>query len=186
MSRVGLGRERHTTAPGTSKPANFPWDMPDQFGAAERIAQQPRASPATTSTRSVARVQRKAAQAWAEGRFDREIAPVEVPVLGEDGQPTGETQRRQHATRGLRETTAGGLAKLKPVLPDGIHTAGQQLADLRRRGRRALDERGQAPRPPGCGRGRGSCAQALVGSDPYYHLDGPVDATTPGAREGRA
>ena len=79
--------------------------------------------------------------------------------------------------QGPRETTAEGLAKLKPVLPDGMHTAGQLVADLRRRGRRAVDVRG-----PGQGRGLPPrarvVAQVLVGSDPYYHLDGPIAATT--------
>src|SRR5207245_3343495 len=37
MSRVGLGM-KVLNGPGSSKPADFPWDMPDQFGAAERIA----------------------------------------------------------------------------------------------------------------------------------------------------
>src|ERR1700730_13790252 len=39
MSRVGLGMNV-INGPGSSKPADFPWDMPDQFGAAERIAQR--------------------------------------------------------------------------------------------------------------------------------------------------
>src|SRR5918911_3747154 len=39
MSRVGLGMNV-MNGPGSSKPDNFPWDMPDQFGAAERIAQK--------------------------------------------------------------------------------------------------------------------------------------------------
>ena len=37
MSRVGLGANVFN-GPGSSKPDDFPWDMPDQFGAAERIA----------------------------------------------------------------------------------------------------------------------------------------------------
>ena len=37
MSRVGLGANVYN-GPGSSKPDDFPWDMPDQFGAAERIA----------------------------------------------------------------------------------------------------------------------------------------------------
>ena len=32
--------------------------------------------------------QQKAARAWAECRFEREVAPIEAPVLGEDGEPT--------------------------------------------------------------------------------------------------
>ena len=68
------------------------------------------------------------------------------------------------------------LASLKPVLPDGIHTAGtsSQISD----GASALlimdsdlaASLGLTPRA----RIVSSC---LVGSDPYYHLDGPVQAT---------
>jgi acetyl-CoA acetyltransferase len=39
------------------------------------------------------RSQTLARAAWAEGRFDREVVPVKAPVLGADGQPTGETRR---------------------------------------------------------------------------------------------
>jgi acetyl-CoA C-acetyltransferase len=77
---------------------------------------------------------------------------------------------------GLRETTLEKLATLKPVLPDGIHTAGtsSQVSD----GAAAvlwMDEsraKAEGLRP----RAR-LVAQALVGSDPYYHLDGPIDST---------
>ena len=37
MSRVGLGANVFS-GPGTPRPANFPWDLPDQFHAAERVA----------------------------------------------------------------------------------------------------------------------------------------------------
>ena len=39
MSRVGLGANA-LNGPGSLRPPDFPWDMPDQFGAAERIAQK--------------------------------------------------------------------------------------------------------------------------------------------------
>jgi len=39
MSRVPLGAEA-MNGPGSSRPAEFPWDMPDQFTAAERIAEK--------------------------------------------------------------------------------------------------------------------------------------------------
>jgi acetyl-CoA C-acetyltransferase len=65
---------------------------------------------------------------------------------------------------------------LKPVLPDGIHTAGNssQISDgaaavLWMDEARAKAE-GLKPRAR-------IVAQCLVGSDPYYHLDGPVDST---------
>jgi len=172
MSRVGLGANVFN-GPGRSRPDGFPYDMPDQFGAAERIAKKRGITRADIEELGLAS-QNKAARAWAEGRFEREVVPVEAPVVGADG-PTGE---RQLVTRdgGLRETTAEGLAQLKPVLPDGIHTAGtsSQISDgaaavlwmtKERAGSVGLRPRARV------------VTQALVGSDPYYHLDGPVEAT---------
>ena len=74
------------------------------------------------------------------------------------------------------DTSIEGLAKLKPVLEGGLHTAGtsSQISD----GAAALllvDEaraRDLGLRP----RAR-IVAQCLIGDDPYYHLDGPVAAT---------
>jgi acetyl-CoA C-acetyltransferase len=172
MSRVGLGANV-MNGPGTSKPAGFPWDMPDQFGAAERIAKRRGITREEVDAFGLSS-QRKAARAVAEGRFDREIAPVEAPVMGPGG-PTGE-RAVVRADQGPRPSTAEGLAKLVPVLPDGIHTAGNssQISD----GAAAVlwmdEERARAVGLRPRARIR---AQVLVGSDPYYHLDGPVDAT---------
>ncbi len=174
MSRVGLGANVFN-GPGSSKPDQFPWDMPDQFGAAERIAQNRGITREDVDWLGL-ESQRKAARAVEEGRFEREIAPIEVPVLDDEHQATGE---RQVVSRdqGPRETTAEGLAKLKPVMPDGMHTAGNssQISD----GAAAvlwMDEdraraEGYTPRAR-------IVAQVLVGDDPYYHLDGPREATT--------
>jgi acetyl-CoA C-acetyltransferase len=173
MSRVGLGANAFN-GPGKSRPDDFPWDMPDQFGAAERIAGK------YGITREVVdelglRSQRNAAQAWAEGRFDREVFSIEAPVVGAEG-PTGERQVI-NKDQGLRETTAEGLAKLKPVLPDGMHTAGNssQISDGAAAVLWMSEDRAKAEglRP----RAR-IVAQVLVGSDPYYHLDGPIASTT--------
>jgi acetyl-CoA C-acetyltransferase len=172
MSRVGLGMNV-MNGPGSSRPENFPWDMPDQFGAAERIAKKRGISRADVDGLGYAS-QVHAARAVAEGRFDREIAPVEAPVVGPEG-PTGERQVVR-ADQGPRDTTLEGLAKLKPVLPDGIHTAGNssQISDGAAAVLWMSEERARAAglRP----RAR-IVAQALVGSDPYFHLDGPVEAT---------
>ena len=59
----------------------------------------------------------------AEGRFAREIVPVEAPVLGEDGEPTGET-RVIDRDEGLRATSLESLSGLQPVPGQEIHTAG--------------------------------------------------------------
>src|SRR5580704_7219043 len=89
MSRVGLGANAFN-GPGKSRPDGFPWDMPDQFGAAERIAGKYGITREDVDELGL-RSQRNAAQAWAEGRFDREVFSIEAPVVGADG-PTGERQ----------------------------------------------------------------------------------------------
>lgn len=173
MSRVPLGANRGEGI-GAPRPESWSIDMPDQFGAAERIAQR-RGITRQDVDRFGAASQAKAAVAWAAGHFDREVVTVKAPVLGEDSTPTGET-RLVGRDQGLRETTVEGLAKLKPVLEGGVHTAGtsSQISD----GAAALllmdSDRARAlglePRAR-------IVSQALVGAEPYYHLDGPVQAT---------
>jgi acetyl-CoA C-acetyltransferase len=172
MSRVGLGANAFN-GPGRSKPEEFPWDMPDQFGAAERIAQKYGINRDDVDWLGF-ESQRKAAVAVAEGRFEREIVPLEAPVVGPDG-PTGEKTLISR-DQGPRDTTREGLAGLKPVLPEGMHTAGNssQISDgaaaVLWMSQRRAGEAGLRPRAR-------IVAQTLVGSDPYYHLDGPIAAT---------
>jgi acetyl-CoA C-acetyltransferase len=172
MSRVGLGANAFN-GPGKSRPEGFPWDMPDQFGAAERIAEKYGITRTDVDELGL-RSQQNAARAWAEGRFDREVFAIEAPVVGADG-PTGERQL-VNKDQGLRETTAEGLAKLKPVIPDGMHTAGNssQISDGAAAVLWMSEDRAKAEglRP----RAR-IVAQVLIGSDPYYHLDGPIAST---------
>ena len=173
MSRVGLGAN---AGPDRSRIRAESWDidMPDQFTAAERIAKR----------RGITREdldhlgymsQLKAKRAWDENRFDREISPIEAPVIDENKQPTAE-RHMVSRDQGLRDTTMEGLAGLKPVMEGALHTAGtsSQISD----GAAAvllMDEDkakalGLKPRAR-------IVSQALVGSEPYYHLDGPVQAT---------
>ena len=148
--------------------------MPDQFGAAERIATKYGITRDDVDWLGF-ESQRKAARAVAEGRFEREIVPLEAPVVGPDG-PTGE-KTLVTKDQGPRDTTREGLAGLKPVLPDGMHTAGNssQISDgaaaVLWMPQRKAGEAGLRPRAR-------IVAQTLVGSDPYYHLDGPIAATT--------
>jgi len=173
MSRVGLGAN---AGPDRSviRAASWDIDMPDQFTAAERIAKR-RGITREDLDRWGLLSQQKAKRAWDELRFDREISPLQAPVLDENKQPTEE---RQTVTRdqGLRETTAEGLAGLKPVLEGGLHTAGtsSQISD----GAAAvlwMDE--DRARALGLKPRARIVAQALVGAEPYYHLDGPVQST---------
>jgi acetyl-CoA C-acetyltransferase len=172
MSRVGLGANAYN-GPGKSRPEDFPWDMPDQFGAAERIATKYGITRDDVDWLGF-ESQRKAAAAVAEGRFEREIVPLDAPVMGADGL-TGE-KSLVVKDQGPRDTTREGLAGLKPVLPDGMHTAGNssQISDgaaaVLWMSERRAGETGLRPRAR-------IVAQTLVGSDPYYHLDGPILAT---------
>jgi acetyl-CoA C-acetyltransferase len=174
MSRIPLGSN---VPPGAGDPRPESWsiDMPNQFLGADRIA----------GNRGLTRAdldgfgcesQRRARVAVDEGRFERETAPLRAPVMEkESGKPTDEV-RLVSADEGLRDTTLEGLARLRPVLPDGLHTAGtsSQISD----GASAVllmdsdlaASLGLTPRAR-------IADHALVGSDPYYHLDGPIDAT---------
>ncbi len=147
--------------------------MPNQFLAAERIAQRRGLSRAELDQFGL-RSQEKAQFAWAQGRFEREVALVKAPVV-EAGQPTGQT-RVVDRDEGLRETSLEALARLRPVLPEGMHTAGtsSQISD----GAAAIllvaaDQAAALGLRP---RAR-IVAQCLVGAEPYYHLDGPIAAT---------
>jgi len=173
MSRVPLGANVGTGV-GTPKPETWAVDLPNQYLAAERIARR-RALSRDDIDRFGLRSQTLAQAAWAHGRFDREVTAVKAPVLGADHQPTGET-RTVDRDQGLRETSLDALAKLRPVLDGGLHTAGtsSQISDgaaavlLLEEGRaRALGLRPRAR----------ITAQCLIGAEPYYHLDGPVAAT---------
>ena len=173
MSRVPLGANRGVDA-GTPRPDSWTIDMPNQFLAAERIAERRGLTRADLDAFGL-RSQLNAAQAWAEGRFDREIAAVQAPVLDEDGKPTEEL-RTVTRDQGLRETTLDGLGTLKPVYDGARHTAGtsSQISD----GAAAvlLMDSDKAKALGLTPRAR-IVAQALVGAEPYYHLDGPVQAT---------
>ncbi|MEU8202697.1 steroid 3-ketoacyl-CoA thiolase [Streptosporangium sp. NPDC049046] len=172
MSRAPLGSN---VLPADPRPDDWDLDLPDQFTAAERIARR-RGLTRESLDRFGARSQRLAAEAWAQGRFDREVVAVTAPVLDREGAPTGET-RVVDRDQGLRETTVEGLAGLRPVMGEGgLHTAGtsSQISDgaaaVLLMSEEAAARHGLRPRAR-------VLAQALVGSEPYYHLDGPVDAT---------
>ncbi len=174
MSRIPLGAN---VPPGTGDPRPESWsiDMPNQFEGADRIARHRGLTRADLEAFGC-ESQRRARLAVDEGRFEREIAPLEAPVIDkESGKPTGET-RTVATDEGLRETTLEGLAGLRSVLPDGMHTAGTSsqisdgasavlLMDSDLAGSLGLTARARI------------ADHALVGSDPYFHLDGPIDAT---------
>ncbi len=173
MSHVGLGANV-LSGPGFFQPADWPWDStPDQFMSAERIAKR-RGITRQDCDEFGLRSQQKAKAAAAAGHFQREILPIEAPVMAE-----GQASEQTHivdSDEGIRESTAEGLAALNPVLPDGVHTAGSssQISDgaaaiLWMTAERAR-ELGLKPRAR-------ILWDVVVGSDPYYLLEGPIDAT---------
>ena len=102
--------------------------------------------------------------------------PMSGNLLGARREGRHRRRRRRADRRRLQDTTLEGLATLNPVLEGGTHTAGtsSQISD----GAAAvlwMDEdkakaRGLRPRAR-------IVNQALVGAEPYYHLDGPVQST---------
>jgi len=173
MSRLPLGAN---VPPGTGNPRPDGWsiDLPTQFVGADRIVRDRGFTREQLDAFGLAS-QQKARVATDEGRFAREILALDAPVPDEEGKPTGKT-RVVDRDQGLRDTTLESLAALSPVLEGGFHTAGtsSQISD----GASALllmDEElatslGLKPRAR-------IVASCLVGADPYYHLDGPVQAT---------
>jgi acetyl-CoA C-acetyltransferase len=151
------------------------YEFISQFEAGERIAQQWGITRAECDELGL-ESQRRANRAWTEGHFDREVVPVDAPVLGEDGKPTGET-RRVARDEGLRETTFEALAALKPVVQeDGVHTAGtsSQIADQSSAVLMTTREMAAEHGLPARARIVDHC---LVGVDPLLMLTGPIDAT---------
>ncbi|MCW2494101.1 steroid 3-ketoacyl-CoA thiolase [Jatrophihabitans sp.] len=173
MSRVPLGANRGVEA-GAPKPDSWTIDMPNQFVAAERIAER-RGLTRDDLDAFGLKSQLNAAKAWDEGRFDREVFEVKAPVLDEDGKPTDQL-RSVTRDQGMRATTLDGLGQLRSVYDGAKHTAGtsSQISD----GAAAVllmdsDKAAALGLTP---RAR-IVAQALVGAEPHYHLDGPVQAT---------
>ncbi len=113
--------------------------------------------------------QAKAIRARDEGRFDREMLPVDVTLEG--------LAHTVKTDEGIRESTLEKLATLQPSFrPDGIHHAGNssQITDgaaaVLLMAREKADELGLKPRARIIG-------QAVVGSDPVLMLTGPITAT---------
>ena len=174
MSRVGLGANAYN-GPGFFQTSDWPWDStPDQFSAVERIVKN-RGLSRHDADEFACESQRRAKVAWDEGRFDREVIAVEAPVLGENGEPTGQL-RTVNKDQGLRDTTMEALASLNPVIEGGIHTPGNasQISDgsaaVLWMSAQEAKARGLKPRAR-------IITGVMTGTDPYYLLDGPVDAT---------
>ncbi len=175
MSRVPLG-VAVSQGPGRPLPKSYfdRFELTSQFEAAERIADKWGVN-REDCDRFGLQSQQRAAAAWSEGRFQREVLPLDAPDL-EDGKPTGTTHRVER-DEGLRDTSLEALAALKPVAREnGVHTAGtsSQITDgaaavLLMSASRAA-QLGLRPRAR-------IVDQCLVGVDPVLMLIGPIDAT---------
>ena len=170
MSRVPMGANM-------VKDLGFPFtpEMMSQYTltsqgvSAEKIAEKWGISRADTDQFGF-ESQMKAAKARDEGRFKKEILPIEVTLEGVE--TTFDTDE------GIRDTTTvEKLGTLNPPFKeDGVHTAGNssQISDgaaavLLMSGAKAKDL-GVTPRAR-------IVAQAVVGSDPELMLTGPITAT---------
>ena len=176
MSRIPLG-VAVSNGPGRPLPKPYfeQYEYTTQFEAAERIADQWGITRADCDHFGL-ESQVRAARAWREDRFAREVVPIDAPDVDDDGGLTGTTHRVER-DEGLRETSLEKLAALKPVArEDGVHTAGSssQVTDgaaavlLATAGR--ARELGLIPRAR-------IVDQCLVGVDPVMMLTGPIDAT---------
>ncbi|HET6950115.1 MAG TPA: steroid 3-ketoacyl-CoA thiolase [Acidimicrobiales bacterium] len=178
MSRVPIGsNSSKKLGLGVPIPKTYfgQYEFTSQFEGAERIADKWGITRADTDAFGLASQQR-AAQAWAEGRFDTQVVPVDAPDVDEEGKPTGTTH---HVARdeGLRDTTLEALAGLKAVArPDGVHTAGNssQISDGASAVLLMTAEKAAALGLTPRARVVDTC---LVGVDPVLMLTGPIDAT---------
>ena len=145
-------------------------ELTSQFEGAERIAERwgiTREQLDAFGKQS----QDRAAAAWAEGRFDGQIVPIEAP----DGDDATKLVSRDE---GLRETTLETLAGLKPVMQrdPAFHTAGtaSQISDGAAAVLMMTEEKAAALGLEPKFRIVESC---VVGSDPVLMLTGPIPAT---------
>ncbi|NRA35449.1 MAG: steroid 3-ketoacyl-CoA thiolase [Polyangiaceae bacterium] len=174
MSRVGLGMNV-MNGPGFMWPDDWKWDSPpEQFTAAQRIADK-RGITRKDVDELAYRSQKLAKAARDGGRFKREIVPINAPIVDEDGIPTGDSKLVEQ-DQGIRDTTLEKLGELNSVFDEYIHTPGNssQVTD----GAAAVlwmtvdkaKELGLKPRAR-------ILQDVVVGADPYYLLDGPINAT---------
>jgi acetyl-CoA C-acetyltransferase len=173
MTRVPLGSNMKDAVPmGESYMSHY--QPTSQFQGAAMIAEEYQITRADTDAFGL-RSQQHAIRAWEEGRFEREVVPIEAPVLNEQGEPTGEL-RTISRDEGLRETSLEALGALDPVPGQALHTAGtsSQVSDgaaaVIMASASAVEALGLKPRAR-------ILATTLVGVDPVTMLKGPIPAS---------
>src|SRR5712692_1143948 len=121
----------------------------------------------------------RAVRARDEGRFEKEIIPIEVDVPAPEGDSGGTamlTRTRFAVDEAIRESTLEKMAQLQPAfIPDGVVTAGNssQIVDgaaaVLIASEQKASELGLAPRARFLGFG-------IAGVDPHLMLHGNPDA----------
>ena len=179
MTRLPIGSDSVGLEPGLGKPVARSYfghyEFTSQFEGAERMAEKYQITRQDTDAFGL-ESQVRAAGAQADGRFDGQIVPLEVPRFDEAGKRTEESVvfDRDEIPR---DTSLEALAELKPVArEDGVHTAGtsSQIADGAAAVLMMSAAKAEALGLKPLAR---VAATALVGCDPVLMLEGPIPAT---------
>ena len=176
MSRIPLGANFSDRKLGRplSKRYLKRFAFASQFQGAEMIATEYGISREDCDAFGL-RSQQLAGQAWEAGRFEREVVPVDAPVLDAEGKATDKTQRLAR-DEGLRQTDRDKLAQLDAVMDGGVHTAGtsSQITDgaaaVMFASEGAAGRHGLRPRAR-------VVSTIIVGVDPVTMLKGPIPVT---------
>jgi len=174
MSRIPLGANFQTHGRPIPKSYFQRFAFNSQFQGAELIAKEFGITREETD-RFGLRSQQLARRAWNEGRYEREVVPIDAPLMDDEGKPTGETLRVAR-DEGLRDTSLEKLAGLNAVMEGGVHTAGSssQITDgaaaVLVASEDAIKRLGLAARAR-------IVTSIIVGVDPETMLKGPIPAT---------
>jgi acetyl-CoA C-acetyltransferase len=176
MSRLPLGANFSDKKLGRPLPPSYfaRFAYASQFEGAEMIAKEYGITRAQCDAFGL-RSQQRAAAAWKGGHFEREVVPLDAPLVDAEGKSTGETQRVAR-DEGLRDTSLEKLATLDAVVEGGLHTAGSssQITDgsaaVLFASEAAVKVHGLKPRAR-------VVYTTLVGVDPVTMLKGPIPAT---------
>ena len=173
MTRVPLGSNMKDAVPMGESYAQH-YQPTSQFQGAAMIAEEYQLSRKDADAFGL-RSQQRALRARQENRFEREIVPIEAPVVDKEGNLTGDTHV-VNQDEGIRETSLDALGGLDPVPGQEIHTAGSssQVSDgaavVMLANQAGVDALGLTPRAK-------ILASTLVGVDPVTMLKGPIPAS---------
>jgi len=179
MTRLPIGADAVGLKPELGKPVSRSYfahyEFASQFEGAERMAEKYQITRQDTDAFGL-ESQLRAHKAQAEGRFEAQIIPLEVPVFDENGERTEDT--KVFDTDEIpRDTSLEALAGLKPVAREnGVHTAGNssQIADGAAAVLMMTAAKAEALGLTPLAR---IVETALVGCDPVLMLEGPIPAT---------